>query len=184
MYYLAKDQDAQQRLFDELVQTYDTELPSFENIDQLSYLTCVINETLRVSVLAPSSERISTTEELVVCGWTIPAGTPIIQALGVLLHDENIWLNPEKFDPDRFNEENKKKLPALAFSPFGFAGKRMCPGYRFAHYETSLFIAGIVRAFQVTLVDPTSPVVPFHGLVTVPKHEIFAYFTPRNSQTS
>ena len=179
LYYLARDQDAQQRLFDELVQTYDTEFPSFEQIEQMSYLTSVVNESLRLSVLAPWAARVSTDDELVICEKTIPAGTPIIQALGVVLKDEKIWSNPDEFNPDRFDPENKKKLPTLAFSPFGFAGKRVCPGYRFAQSEANLFTAGIIRAFKVTLVDPTSPVIPFHGLVTAPKDEIFVQFTPR-----
>ncbi|CAF0914337.1 unnamed protein product [Adineta steineri] len=179
-YYLAKHQDIQQRLFNELIRTYNTEFPSFEQIDHISYLTNIINESLRLSVLAPWAARVSTDEPIVICGHTIPAGTPIIQALGVVLHDENIWPNPFQFNPDRFNQENKKNFSTLAFSPFGFSGKRVCPGYRFAQYEASLFVAGIIRAFQVTLVDQTSPVIPVHGLVTAPKDEIYVQFTKRN----
>ncbi|CAF4855720.1 unnamed protein product, partial [Rotaria magnacalcarata] len=70
-----------------------------------------------------------------ICGYEILAGTPIIQALGVVLQDDQIWTNPNEFNPDRFDQVNRRKLPALAFSPFGFAGKRICPGYRFAQYE-------------------------------------------------
>ena len=173
LYYLAKDSTVQERLFDELAQAYETEFPSIEQIDQMSYLTNIIDESLRVSVLAPWAARVSADESLTVCGFQIAAGTPIIQALGVVLQDERWWPNPKEFNPDRFEHENKKTLPTLAFSPFGFAGKRVCPGYRFAHYETSLFLAGIVRAFKVTLVDATSPVVPVHGLVTTPKNEIY-----------
>jgi cytochrome P450 family 20 subfamily A len=180
LYYLAKDQNIQQRLFDELVQTYDTEFPSYEQIDQMSYLTSIINESLRVSVLAPWAARVSTDEPIVISGYTIAAGTPIIQALGVILQDEKIWPNPSEFNPDRFDKENKKKLPALAFSPFGFSGKRVCPGYRFAQYEASLITAGIVRAFKVTLVDSTAPVVSVYGLVTAPQDEIFVQFTKRD----
>ena len=179
LYYLAKDQDVQQRLYDELVQIYETEFPSFEQMEQMSYLNNIFNESLRLSVLAPWAARISTEDELVICGHTIPVGTSIVQALGVVLHDENIWPNPEQFNPDRFNPVNKKKLPTFAFSPFGFAGKRICPGYRFAQYEACLFIAGIIRAFRVTLVDPKSPVISVHGLVTAPKDEIFVQFTRR-----
>ncbi|UJR27121.1 hypothetical protein I4U23_008420 [Adineta vaga] len=179
LYYLAKDQNVQQRLYDELVQTYETEFPSFEQIDQMTYLTNIINESLRLSVLAPWAARVSADEQIIVCGQIIPAGTPIIQALGVVLEDEKIWSNPSEFNPDRFNDENKKKISTLAFSPFGFAGKRICPGYRFAEYETSLFIAGIIRTYKVTLVDPTIPVIPVHGLVTAPKEEAFVRFNRR-----
>ena len=105
--------------------------------------------------------------------------TPIIQALGVVLQDEKIWPNPDEFNPDRFDQENKKKLPKFAFSTFGF-GKRSCPGIHYAHYETSLFLSAIVRAFRVTLVDPASTLVPVYALVTLPKDEIFVQFNRRN----
>lgn len=181
IYYLAKDQNIQQRLFDELVQTYDTEFPSFDQIDQMTYLSNIIDESLRLSVLAPWAARVSTEEDIIIGGYKIPVNTPIIQALGVILQNENIWSNPQEFNPDRFDQENKKNRPGLAFSPFGFSGKRVCPGNRFAHYEAVLFIAGIIRTFNVTLVDPSSPVIPVHGLVTAPKDEIFVYFNRRTS---
>ena len=180
LYYLAKYENVQQRLYDELTRIYDTEFPSFEQIDQMSYLTSIINESLRISVLAPWAARVSTDDQLVICGKKIPADTPIIQALGVVLQDDKLWINPHEFNPDRLSPENLKKLPTLTFSPFGFAGKRICPGYRFAQYEANLFIAGIIRMFKVTLVDPKAEVVPVHGLVTSPKDEIFVQFTPRN----
>jgi cytochrome P450 family 20 subfamily A len=179
LYYLAKNQNVQQRLYDELIQAYDTEFPSFKQIEHMPYLTSVINESLRISVLAPWAARVSTDDEMVICGKIVPVGTPIIQALGVVLQDDKIWTKPHEFNPDRFNQENHKKLPTLAFSPFGFAGKRVCPGYRFAQYEANLFIAGIIRKFKVTLVDQTAPVVPVHGLVTSPKDEILVQFTER-----
>ncbi|CAF3420885.1 unnamed protein product [Rotaria sp. Silwood1] len=180
LYYLGKDENIQQRLFDELIETYNTKFPSFDQIDKMPFLSNIIHEGLRASVLAPWAARVSMDSDINVCGKNIPAGTPIIQALGVLLQDDKIWINPSEFNPDRFDQENKK-LPKLAFSPFGFAGKRICPGYRFAEYEAGLFIAGIIRIYKVTLVDPTSPVVPVHQLVTSPRDEIFVHFNKRNS---
>ncbi|CAF0975915.1 unnamed protein product [Rotaria sordida] len=181
LYYLAKDDNIQQRLFNELIQTYNTKFPTFDQIDQMSYLMNIIHEGLRASVLAPWAARISMDDNINICGKIIPAGTPIIQALGVVLQDDKLWINPSEFNPDRFDQANKKKLPTLTFSPFGFAGKRICPGYRFAEYEAGLFLAGIIRTYKVTLVDPTRPVIPVHDLVTSPKDEIFVKFNKRNS---
>uniref|UniRef100_K1Q0B7 Cytochrome P450 20A1 n=1 Tax=Magallana gigas TaxID=29159 RepID=K1Q0B7_MAGGI len=58
--------------------------------------------------------------------------TSVINALGASLQSETYFSNPKRFDPDRFSEENIKSRPAYAFQPFGFAGKRMCPGYNLA----------------------------------------------------
>jgi cytochrome P450 family 20 subfamily A len=77
-----------------------------------------------------------------------------------------------RFDPDRFSEDNVKSRPSLAFSPFGFAGKRKCPGYRFAYAESVTAIAIVLRRFKIKMVDD-QVVVPVFGLVTHPAEEIW-----------
>ena len=56
----------------------------------------MLNETLRMSVLAPYAGRYSE-EDVVAGGYLIPAGTPIVIALGVSLKNETIWKNTEKY---------------------------------------------------------------------------------------
>ena len=55
----------------------------------------VLNEVLRLSVLGPFAARYSD-EDIVAGGYLIPAGTPIVIALGVSLKNETIWKNTEK----------------------------------------------------------------------------------------
>ena len=56
----------------------------------------VLNETLRLSVLAPFAARYSD-DDIVAGGYRIPAGTPIVIGLGVSLKNETIWNNTEKY---------------------------------------------------------------------------------------
>ena len=42
-------------------------------------------------------------------------------------HDPEIYPDPERFIPERFNEENKKSRDSVAFIPFG-TGPRNCVG--------------------------------------------------------
>lgn len=59
--------------------------------------------------------------------FVLPEGTHVnIGVLG-LHHDPEYYPNPEKFDPDRFTEENKNKRPAYTYLPFG-DGPRICIG--------------------------------------------------------
>lgn len=55
----------------------------------------VQDETLRLSTLAPWSARYSD-KEVVVCGYRVPAKTPIIIALGVALKNITQWKDEEK----------------------------------------------------------------------------------------
>jgi len=55
----------------------------------------VLNETLRISVLAPYAARYSD-DDIVAGGYHIPANTPIVISLGVSLKNETIWKDTEK----------------------------------------------------------------------------------------
>jgi cytochrome P450 family 6 len=58
---------------------------------------------------------------------TLPAGTAVfISMLGVQNNPKH-FPEPEKFNPDRFTEENKRSRPKYTYIPFG-VGLRMCIG--------------------------------------------------------
>ncbi len=42
-------------------------------------------------------------------------------------HDSEYFFNPEKFDPTRFNDENKSSIVVGSYLPFGM-GPRVCIG--------------------------------------------------------
>ena len=71
-----------------------------------------------------------------------------------------------------------KSLPKYAFEPFGFAGKRKCPGYRFAYVELTVILATLLRKIKFDLVEG-QVVTSEYGLVTKPKEEIWVTVSPR-----
>ena len=92
----------------------------------------VFTETLRKYPIVPFLDRkCSSDYELPASNGNgtvkLPAGTSVyIPVLG-LHYDPTYFPEPEKFDPDRFTEENKHSRPNYTYIPFG-EGPRMCIG--------------------------------------------------------
>lgn len=57
----------------------------------------------------------------------IEKGTPVLIPLAGIHYDERYYPDPQKYDPERFSDENKDKIPQFAYMPFG-AGPRVCIG--------------------------------------------------------
>lgn len=58
---------------------------------------------------------------------TLPAGVEVEISLLGPHYDEEYFPDPQRFDPERFLEANKSKLPHYAYMPFG-EGPRNCIG--------------------------------------------------------
>lgn len=58
---------------------------------------------------------------------TLNGGDKVIIPTYSLHNDPKYYPNPEKFDPERFNEENEDSRPHGTFLPFG-DGPRICIG--------------------------------------------------------
>lgn len=69
--------------------------------------------------------------------------------------DKNIFEEPEKFDPSRF-ENTSKTIPPFAYIPFG-AGPRICPGVDFARIEVLLIIHHMITNYEWTEMIPNEP---------------------------
>lgn len=57
----------------------------------------------------------------------IEKDTFVIVPIQELHYDPEYYAEPEKFEPERFNDENKSKIPPYAYLPFG-EGPRICIG--------------------------------------------------------
>ncbi|XP_071812069.1 cytochrome P450 20A1-like [Apostichopus japonicus] len=177
IYYLTLNQEVQEKVYQEVLRVAGSkESIGPEDITKFQYMKQVMDESLRLSILAPWAAKVQEVD-ISLGGHFIPKGTPVITALGVMSQDEKIWPNPKKFDPDRFSPENVKGRHQFAFQPFGLPG-RICPGCRFALYELTVLLAILIRNFKWTLVEGQM-VESVHGLVTSPKEEIWVHIEKR-----
>lgn len=95
-------------------------------------------------------------------------------------HDEDIYPEPEKFDPERFNDDNKGNLNPYTYFPFG-VGPRNCIGSRFALLEAKILIFRMLSKFElVPNANTEIPAVLMKGNFAVaPQKRIILTLKPR-----
>ncbi|KAK3766075.1 hypothetical protein RRG08_002311 [Elysia crispata] len=178
LYYLAKDEVIQEKVYNEIVQVLGEDgLVDESNLRDLKYMHQVIDESIRCGGSGMYAARYQEAD-ITLGGFKIPKNTPVIQALGYVMKDEKIWPLPTKFDPDRFSEENMKDRSLFAFKPFGFSGKRVCPGYKLVHPKSAVFLATVLRRFKIKL-HGDQHMEYAHGLGTHSSEEIWAKLVKR-----
>jgi cytochrome P450 family 6 len=79
----------------------------------------------------------------------VEKGTRIMIPVMALHHDPKHYPDPERFDPERFSEVEKKKRPHFSYLPFG-EGPRNCIGesYFLIHYTYVMDHMEILRMFS------------------------------------
>ena len=142
-------------MFQEIVDVVEHENPTHEELTRLHYMEQAINETLR---LFPPLTFISrkASETRTYGSVTIPAGAAINIPIREIHRDPINYPNPQVFDPERFNEENKAKRNPLAFIPFGY-GPRLCIGMRLAYLELKEALVHVLRKVKVEVNTTTVP---------------------------
>lgn len=178
IYFLATHKDVQEKVYKELKDVVGSSSLSYTVLPKLKYLRQVINETLRMAAVEPWTARCQDLDAEI-GGHIIPKKTPVIQALGVVLHSENYWSLPKMFNPDRFDEDGTNSRSKLAFQPFGFSGKRKCPGCDLVYVQLALYISVICTKFELHLVDG-QVVNPLQRVITRPEDEVWITISPRS----
>lgn len=149
LYLLAQHPDVLKKVKAELNTVCPGRAPTFAELRQLTYLTQVINESMRLYPPAWITDRVPLEDDQV-NGITIPKGTMVSVFIYGLHHQKESWNEPEVFRPERFNNENRKNRPPFSFMPFG-GGPRLCIGNNFAMMEIQLVLAAVLRRFKIRI---------------------------------
>ncbi|CAH1183623.1 unnamed protein product [Phaedon cochleariae] len=111
----------------------------------------VVRETLRLYPVAPFLTRIIP-EDVVLCGYTIPANTLIVMSIYTSGRSEKYFKNPNKFIPDRWlrNSSANSNVIQQASLPFGM-GSRSCIGKKIAETQFQMTLRKVVENFFVEI---------------------------------
>ncbi|KAI6204257.1 hypothetical protein M3Y94_00651700 [Aphelenchoides besseyi] len=145
LWCLACHQDVQEKVYTEIVTAFKDDLEFATNkVKELPYLDAVVKETLRMfPSLAMVGRELQ--NDIKVGEQTLPAGANIALSIFLMHHNEKLFPDNWKFDPNRFIDG--PTFPSTAYIPFS-AGPRNCIGQRFANIEIRVFIAHLLYNFR------------------------------------
>jgi cytochrome P450 len=83
-------------------------------------------------------------------GYLLPKGCQVLVSPYVLHHDPRSFLDPLRFDPERFSPGRAESIPPFAYIPFG-AGPRVCIGNSFAMMTMKLVVAAVLQEYRLRL---------------------------------
>ncbi|XP_053201353.1 cytochrome P450 2C9-like [Panonychus citri] len=150
MQILVAQPEFQDKIREEIYQVLGRER-SPDNIDRqlMPYTMAFIYEAQRYSSIVPINLPRRTTKETIITGMTIPEDAVVLFNFWSVHRDENLYPDPEKFDPKRFlNEDQSKAIKPPYLLTFS-GGKRVCPGESFANLQLFLYLVNIVQNFNI-----------------------------------
>ncbi|ORX97499.1 cytochrome P450 [Clohesyomyces aquaticus] len=157
-------------------------LPGKDDIPNLPYVRACMLEVLRWRPIIPLAVPHTTSAEDTYKGYTIPTNTDVIINAWNIHQDGLFFQDPATFNPARYLENERGGLPRTPAaseykgrkSVYSFgAGRRVCPGQRFAENALIISFAKLAWAFDI---EPTGPLAIdtwddwTDGLVTRPKN--------------
>lgn len=136
---LMENPDIQAKLvqeIDEVAEQLEGKPLTYEALQKMKYLDMVVAESLRKWPPSFVIERQCTKPYTVVENdgreVHIPKDEVVYVPVTGIHHDPEYYPNPEKFDPERFSDENKANIQSFTYLPFG-SGPRNCIGLYIQH---------------------------------------------------
>jgi len=141
--------DVQKKAQAELDAFLGDRLPDFDDLGSLPYINAVIKETLRWQPVTPIGVPHCSMQDDEYDGFFIPKGSIVVGNSWSILHDSDIYPDPEEFRPDRFLKDGQlnpdiKDVTAV----FGY-GRRQCPGQIMATELLFAVISSVLTAFDI-----------------------------------
>lgn len=106
--------------------------------------------------------------------YVIEKGTTVLLPVYAMHHDPEIYPEPNRFDPERFSEANKKLRHPFNYLPFG-EGPRICVGLRFGIMQTRIGVIKALLSCKFSPSDKTPSTIVFepNDFIPAPKGGIW-----------
>src|SRR6201987_3705657 len=153
LYALLKHPDVLKKAYEEVDRVLGPDVearPTYQQVTQLTYITQILKEALRLWPPAPAYGIAPLKDETIAGGkYPLKRNTFITILVTALHRDPSVWgPNPEMSNPENFSAEAEAKRPVNAWKPFG-NGQRACIGRGFAMHEAALALGMILQRFKL-----------------------------------
>ncbi|KAM0713381.1 hypothetical protein Q7P37_010343 [Cladosporium fusiforme] len=149
IYGLVTYEGMQERLLQELIDAGVNETTVFDAdlTERLPFLDRYIKEMQRRHNPSFQPGRTARADLILPGGYKVPKGSVVIPALHHIHNNPNLWDNPHRFDPDRWETEEVKNRHKASYVPFA-TGQRMCIGFNFALQEVKIFLPKLIYRYK------------------------------------
>ncbi|KAH7922532.1 cytochrome P450 [Leucogyrophana mollusca] len=130
--------------------------PTFGDQELLPQVQAFMLESFRWRPVSIGGFAHRATSDLTWNGYIIPSGATVIGNHWAIANDPDVYPNPERFDPQRWLDNDGKIRDDIKFFTYGF-GRRTCPGKHVANRSVFINTALILWAFRITE-DPSQPI--------------------------
>jgi cytochrome P450 / NADPH-cytochrome P450 reductase len=152
IYALLKHPEVLKKAYEEVDRVLGGDLnvkPTYQQVTQLTYITQILKEALRLWPPAPAYGVAPLQDEVIGGKYKLKKGTFVLVHVLALHRDPGVWgPNPDAFDPENFSREAEAARPVNAWKPFG-NGQRACIGRGFAMHESALALGMILQRFKL-----------------------------------
>jgi len=157
-YFLAKNPDVQDQLYEEIREAIEANNNSqyleYQHIQSLPFLEGCIMEAMRLYPLTNLERKCTKDYTIRGTNVTIKKGTLVQIPSAEMMKDPKYWDNPDTYDPSRFNEEDNARRGQYHYLVFGH-GPRNCIGKRFALLQSKTGIFRLIANYKLITCERT-----------------------------
>ncbi|EXX58608.1 sterol 14-demethylase [Rhizophagus irregularis DAOM 197198w] len=180
VYYIAHNPDVKRKMLKEIDSIFqgDKMRPiTKDDFYNLGYCEAIVKEVARIHpVVHLLSRCFDKPSKIAKYHW--PADTVFLVNLKAIHNNDDDWEEPNKFNPDRWMDENfePKKNSFLMFG----GGLRLCPGRKLATIGLVCLMALLFRKYEIDLADMNTPIKTTSGRVMILSVDLLVEIRLRN----
>jgi cytochrome P450 len=129
---------------------------TYDDLERLPSLDLVMKEAMRINAPVGGLFR-QTVKDTELLGYYLPAGTIVSASTYATQRMDEVWPNPDEFDPGRFADDRREdKVHRYAWAPFG-GGAHKCIGMYFGTMEVKAIMHQLLLRHSWTVPDGYAP---------------------------